>query len=240
MVHCHLCTVFPYLGSPASWQRCTLSSHFLYSQVDVDACNSNVVYCSSAFHRLVIFSRFLSKYYWLIPQRSRPLFMATSANHRHTESLTWLRGNPCLSLMHMRIRIKLPIMVKLNVQHVFEFPIKWKNHSDHCIAFLLLVPEVSQRFPTTHTNGRQIMLTYLLPWLGNIELVDSGLLLPMFSPCSSSYNSSSQLTSAGSSHPLKGTGWGSLQATSMVLNNLMFMTAKVTACLGNMILSKEA
>lgn len=70
------------------------------------------------------------------------------------------------------------------------------------------------------------MLTYLLPWLGNIELVDSGLLLPMFSPCSSSYNSSSQLTSTGSSHPLKGTGWGSLQATSMVLNNLMFMTAK--------------
>uniref|UniRef100_A0AAX7SII5 Furry homolog a (Drosophila) n=1 Tax=Astatotilapia calliptera TaxID=8154 RepID=A0AAX7SII5_ASTCA len=91
---------------------------------------------------------------------------------------------------------------------------------------LPLFSEVSQRFPTTHTNGRQIMLTYLLPWLGNIELVDSGLLLPMFSPCSSSYNSSSQLTSAGSSHPLKGTGWGSLQATSMVLNNLMFMTAK--------------
>ncbi|KAL3991562.1 two-component system, OmpR family, copper resistance phosphate regulon response regulator CusR [Sarotherodon galilaeus] len=91
---------------------------------------------------------------------------------------------------------------------------------------LPLFSEVSQRFPTTHTNGRQIMLTYLLPWLGNIELVDSGLLLPMFSPCSSSYNSSSQLTSTGSSHPLKGTGWGSLQATSMVLNNLMFMTAK--------------
>ncbi|KAM9318138.1 protein furry homolog isoform 2-T2 [Pholidichthys leucotaenia] len=91
---------------------------------------------------------------------------------------------------------------------------------------LPLFSEVSQRFPATHPNGRQIMLTYLLPWLGNIELVDSGLLLPVFTPCTSSYNSSSQLTIICSSHPLKGTGWGSLQATSMVLNNLMFMTAK--------------
>lgn len=88
----------------------------------------------------------------------------------------------------------------------------------------VLVPEVSQRFPTTHSNGRQIMLTYLLPWLSNIELVDSGLLLPVFTPSTASYDSS---TSTDSSHPLKGAGWGSLQATSMVLNNLMFMTAKV-------------
>uniref|UniRef100_A0A8C4HGF7 Furry homolog a (Drosophila) n=1 Tax=Dicentrarchus labrax TaxID=13489 RepID=A0A8C4HGF7_DICLA len=91
---------------------------------------------------------------------------------------------------------------------------------------LPLFSEVSQRFPTTHPNGRQIMLTYLLPWLGNIELVDSGLLLPVFTPCTSDYDASSRTTSSGSSHQLKGTGWGSLQATSMVLNNLMFMTAK--------------
>eukprot|EP00064_Thunnus_orientalis_P019416 superscaffoldBa00004853_g19534 len=91
---------------------------------------------------------------------------------------------------------------------------------------LPLFSEVSQRFPTTHPNGRQIMLTYLLPWLGNIELVDSGLLLPVFTPCTSDYDASSRATSTASSHQLKGTGWGSLQATSMVLNNLMFMTAK--------------
>ncbi|TKS80780.1 Protein furry -like protein [Collichthys lucidus] len=91
---------------------------------------------------------------------------------------------------------------------------------------LPLFSEVSQRFPTTHPNGRQIMLTYLLPWLGNIELVDSGLLLPVFTPCTSHYDASSQTTSTVSSHQLKGSGWGSLQATSMVLNNLMFMTAK--------------
>uniref|UniRef100_A0A8D3BRA8 FRY microtubule binding protein n=1 Tax=Scophthalmus maximus TaxID=52904 RepID=A0A8D3BRA8_SCOMX len=91
---------------------------------------------------------------------------------------------------------------------------------------LPLFSEVSQRFPTTHPNGRQIMLTYLLPWLSNIELVDSGLLLPIFTPCTSDYEASGRITSTGSSHQLKGTGWGSLQATSMVLNNLMFMTAK--------------
>lgn len=71
------------------------------------------------------------------------------------------------------------------------------------------------------------MLTYLLPWLGNIELMDSGLLLPVFTACTSSYDTSSYAAGSGSSHQLRGSGWGSLQATSMVLNNLMFMTAKV-------------
>lgn len=71
------------------------------------------------------------------------------------------------------------------------------------------------------------MLTYLLPWLGNIELVDNGLLLAVLTPTIPIYESSCQLASTDSSLPLKGTGWGSLQATSMVLNNLMFMTAKV-------------
>ncbi|XP_058489405.1 protein furry homolog isoform X1 [Solea solea] len=93
---------------------------------------------------------------------------------------------------------------------------------------LPLFSEVSQRFPTTHPNGRQIMLTYLLPWLSNIELVDSGLLLPAFAPCTSDYDASTRHATApaASSHQLRGSGWGSVQATSMVLNNLMFMTAK--------------
>ncbi|RVE65015.1 hypothetical protein OJAV_G00132060 [Oryzias javanicus] len=90
---------------------------------------------------------------------------------------------------------------------------------------LPLFSEISQRFPTTHPKGRQIMLTYLLPWLGNIELVDSGLLLPSLTPSPPSYDSANPLNT-GSSHQLKGSGWGSLQATSLVLNNLMFMTAK--------------
>ena len=82
--------------------------------------------------------------------------------------------------------------------------------------------EVSQRFPTTHTNGRQVMLTYLLPWLHNIELVDGSLAPPTSSPCTPE-----EVRDQGASHQLPGSGWGSLQATSLVLNNLMFMTAKV-------------
>ncbi|XP_030648105.1 protein furry homolog [Chanos chanos] len=91
---------------------------------------------------------------------------------------------------------------------------------------LPLFSEVSQRFPTTHPNGRQIMLTYLLPWLNNIELVDTGLLPPASSPCTPEEEAREQADQMGLTHRLKGTGWGSLQATSLVLNNLMFMTAK--------------
>ncbi|KAI2659704.1 hypothetical protein H4Q32_022210 [Labeo rohita] len=91
---------------------------------------------------------------------------------------------------------------------------------------LPLFSEVSQRFPTTHPNGRQIMLTYLLPWLNNIELVDTGLLPPTSSPCTPEEEAREQSDNLGITHRLKGNGWGSLQATSLVLNNLMFMTAK--------------
>ncbi|XP_060764207.1 protein furry homolog isoform X2 [Neoarius graeffei] len=91
---------------------------------------------------------------------------------------------------------------------------------------LPLFSEVSQRFPTTHPNGRQIMLTYLLPWLNNIELVDTGLLPPASSPCTPEEDGQKHTDGMGLSHPLKGSGWGSLQATSLILNNLMYMTAK--------------
>ncbi|KTG44596.1 hypothetical protein cypCar_00004857 [Cyprinus carpio] len=91
---------------------------------------------------------------------------------------------------------------------------------------LPLFSEVSQRFSTTHPNGRQIMLTYLLPWLNNIELVDTGLLPPTSSPCTPEEEAREQADNLGITHRLKGNGWGSLQATSLVLNNLMFMTAK--------------
>ncbi|XP_072301955.1 protein furry homolog isoform X1 [Eucyclogobius newberryi] len=89
---------------------------------------------------------------------------------------------------------------------------------------LPLFSEVSQRFSTTHSNGRQIMLSYLLPWLSNIELVDTGLLPPASSPCTPDEEARGQ--NMGASPSLRGNGWGSLQATSLVLNNLMFMTAK--------------
>uniref|UniRef100_A0A8C5F4Y0 FRY microtubule binding protein n=1 Tax=Gadus morhua TaxID=8049 RepID=A0A8C5F4Y0_GADMO len=91
---------------------------------------------------------------------------------------------------------------------------------------LPLFSEVSQRFPTTHPNGRQTMLSYLLPWLSNMELLDTGLLPPASSPCTPDEEQRTRAHVLGLSPCLRGNGWGSLQATSLVLNNLMFMTAK--------------
>lgn len=73
------------------------------------------------------------------------------------------------------------------------------------------------------------MLTYLLPWLHNIELVDSRLLLPGSSPSSPEDDAKDREGEAAASQGLKGSGWGSPEATSLVLNNLMYMTAKVSA-----------
>ncbi|XP_027533583.1 protein furry homolog isoform X7 [Neopelma chrysocephalum] len=91
---------------------------------------------------------------------------------------------------------------------------------------LPLFSEVSQRFPTTHPNGRQIMLTYLLPWLHNIELVDNRLLLPGSSPTTPEDELKDKDGEIAVTGGLKGNGWGSPEATSLVLNNLMYMTAK--------------
>lgn len=99
----------------------------------------------------------------------------------------------------------------------------------HSSPFLHFSVEVSQRFPTTHPKGRQTMLTYLLPWLHNIELVDSRLLLPGSSPNSPEDDGKDREGEVTASQGLKGNGWGSPEATSLVLNNLMYMTAKVSS-----------
>uniref|UniRef100_A0A8C6JRM0 Uncharacterized protein n=1 Tax=Melopsittacus undulatus TaxID=13146 RepID=A0A8C6JRM0_MELUD len=97
----------------------------------------------------------------------------------------------------------------------------------YSVSLALLSYElVSQRFPTTHPNGRQIMLTYLLPWLHNIELVDNRLLLPGSSPTTPEDELKDKDGEITATNGLKGNGWGSPEATSLVLNNLMYMTAK--------------
>uniref|UniRef100_A0A4W3IH47 Furry homolog, like n=1 Tax=Callorhinchus milii TaxID=7868 RepID=A0A4W3IH47_CALMI len=92
---------------------------------------------------------------------------------------------------------------------------------------LPIFSEISHRIQTAHPAGRQVMLHYLLPWMNNIELVD-------FKPLSSArrmdesdegYLKDREMMT-NSRRWLKGEGWGSPQATTMVLNNLMYMTAK--------------
>lgn len=71
------------------------------------------------------------------------------------------------------------------------------------------------------------MLHYLLPWVNNIELVD---LKPLPIARRHDEDEDDSLKDrelmVTSRRWLRGEGWGSPQATAMVLNNLMYMTAK--------------
>ncbi|NWU69799.1 FRYL protein, partial [Pterocles burchelli] len=92
---------------------------------------------------------------------------------------------------------------------------------------LAVFSEVSQRIQTAHPAGRQVMLHYLLPWMNNIELVD---LKPLPTIRRQDEDEEDSLKDreimVNSRRWLRGEGWGSPQATAMVLNNLMYMTAK--------------
>ncbi|NXJ15189.1 FRYL protein, partial [Odontophorus gujanensis] len=92
---------------------------------------------------------------------------------------------------------------------------------------LAIFSEVSQRIQTAHPAGRQVMLHYLLPWMNNIELVD---LKPLPTIRRQDEDEEDSLKDreimVNSRRWLRGEGWGSPQATTMVLNNLMYMTAK--------------
>ncbi|XP_068599918.1 protein furry homolog-like [Brachionichthys hirsutus] len=95
---------------------------------------------------------------------------------------------------------------------------------------LPIFSEVSQRIQTAHPGGRQVMLHYLLPWMNNVELVDFKPAARRPEDCGSGEDeedSQEQETMMVNSRRwLRGEGWGSPRATTMVLNNLMFMTAK--------------
>ncbi|XP_041435403.1 protein furry homolog-like isoform X11 [Xenopus laevis] len=92
---------------------------------------------------------------------------------------------------------------------------------------LAIFSEISQRIQTAHPAGRQVMLRYLLPWMNNIELVD---LKPLPTARRHEEEEEDSLRDqdmmVNSRRWLRGEGWGSPQATVMVLNNLMYMTAK--------------
>uniref|UniRef100_A0A672V8B7 FRY like transcription coactivator n=1 Tax=Strigops habroptila TaxID=2489341 RepID=A0A672V8B7_STRHB len=92
---------------------------------------------------------------------------------------------------------------------------------------LAIFSEVSQRIQTAHPAGRQVMLHYLLPWMNNIELVDLKPLPTIHRQVEDEEDSlKDREIMVNSRRWLRGEGWGSPQATAMVLNNLMYMTAK--------------
>lgn len=75
------------------------------------------------------------------------------------------------------------------------------------------------------------MLHYLLPWMNNVELVDLKPTVRRAEDCGSVEDDEEahdrEMMMVNSRRWLHGEGWGSPRATTMVLNNLMFMTAKV-------------
>ncbi|XP_044217859.1 protein furry homolog-like isoform X6 [Thunnus albacares] len=95
---------------------------------------------------------------------------------------------------------------------------------------LPIFSEVSQRIQTAHPSGRQVMLHYLLPWMNNVELVDLKPTVRRAEDCGSVEDDEEahdrEMMMVNSRRWLHGEGWGSPRATTMVLNNLMFMTAK--------------
>lgn len=97
--------------------------------------------------------------------------------------------------------------------------------------FLFWTQEISQRIQTAHPSGRQVMLHYLLPWMNNVELVDFKPAARRPEDCGSGEEDEDaherEMIMVNSRRWLRGEGWGSPRATTMVLNNLMFMTAKV-------------
>ncbi|KAJ7393112.1 hypothetical protein OS493_008411 [Desmophyllum pertusum] len=85
--------------------------------------------------------------------------------------------------------------------------------------------EMTARFEMTSPVGQRCILQYMLPWLANIELVD----LSNSSPTPPELNietDEDEQTGAMSPVKLEGEGWGSVEATQLVLNNLFYITVK--------------
>ncbi|XP_017780111.1 PREDICTED: protein furry isoform X2 [Nicrophorus vespilloides] len=79
--------------------------------------------------------------------------------------------------------------------------------------------EITYRFQTARPEVRQLLLQYLLPWLHNMELVDPNV------PPTNSIIYYQFYANEGKSGRRK-EGWGSAEATEMVLNNIFYITAK--------------
>ncbi|XP_969290.2 protein furry [Tribolium castaneum] len=77
--------------------------------------------------------------------------------------------------------------------------------------------EITYRFQSARPEVRQLLLQYLLPWLHNMELVDPN--VPPPNP--HTYQFYANETGRGRKE-----GWGSAEATEMVLNNIFYITAK--------------
>lgn len=83
---------------------------------------------------------------------------------------------------------------------------------------MIVFSEITYRFQTARPNVCQNLLEFLIPWLYNMQLVDATYQqnVAQQNPEYTFHNS----------HETHNYGWGSIESTQMVLNNLLYITVK--------------
>ncbi|UJR37705.1 hypothetical protein I4U23_030400, partial [Adineta vaga] len=83
---------------------------------------------------------------------------------------------------------------------------------------MAMFSEITTRILTANPSSRGTLFMILLPWIHNIELID--LSLPK-----SGHGHEMTLNEEHGNAFLQGVGWGSVQSTELILNNLFYLTA---------------
>ena len=79
------------------------------------------------------------------------------------------------------------------------------------------------RFEVSPPSGQRAILQYMVPWLQNVELLDDSLA----TTGQSVYSSEELLGPEPANSVLRGSGWGSVSGTKVILHNMLYITAKV-------------
>lgn len=85
---------------------------------------------------------------------------------------------------------------------------------------------MTSRFQSSSLAGQRCILQYMLPWLTNIELVDLANPPNVPAPVKVEFDQEDEQEIILPIE-LNDEGWGSLEATQLVLNNLFYITIKV-------------
>ncbi len=98
----------------------------------------------------------------------------------------------------------------------------------HSVYYLLV--EMVVRFEMSSSSGKRGLLQYMVPWLENVELVDLQPQVVIVQQTSNIMPEDGGGRRASGNPALSGTGWGSMEATKVVLHNLLYITTKVCVC----------
>ena len=111
----------------------------------------------------------------------------------------------------------------------WQFAVLKQVHQKDSHVLFSLLAEMTARFEMTSSIGQRCILQYMLPWLANVELVDLSNSFPTPPELNIETEEEEEETDAMSPVKLEGEGWGSVEATQLVLNNLFYITVKVSA-----------